>query len=46
MHARQRTSVTSNRSTGRKRALVNYAEQGIQDSGCDSDYKIETPTTT
>ena len=39
MRARQRTSVT--RSTGRKRATVNYAEQGTQDSGCDSDYKAK-----
>ena len=37
MRTRQRTSVT--RSTGRKRAAVNYAEQGNQDSGHDSDYK-------
>ena len=37
MCTRQRTSVT--RSTGRKRAAVNYAEQGSQDSGHDSDYK-------
>ena len=44
MHARQRTSVT--RSTGRKRAAVNYAEQGNQDSGRDSDYEAkQTPTT-
>ena len=39
MCARQRTSVT--RSTGRKRALVNYAEQGNQDSGRDSDYEAK-----
>ena len=39
MHARQCTSVT--RSTGRKRAAVNYSEQGNQDSGCDSDYKAK-----
>ena len=39
MRARQRTSVT--RSTGRKRAEVNYAEQGNQDSGCDSDYEAK-----
>ena len=39
MHARQRTSVT--RSTGRKRAVVNYAEQSNQDSGHDSDYKAK-----
>ena len=37
MHARLRTPVT--RSTGRKRASVNYAEQGAYDSGHDSDYK-------
>ena len=44
MRARQRTSVT--RSTGRKRAAVNYAEQGNQDSGRDSDYEAkQTPTT-
>ena len=41
VHARQRTSVTSNRSTGRKRAVVNYAEQGNQDSGHDSDYEAK-----
>ena len=41
MHARYRTSVTSNRSTGWKRTVVNYAEQGIQDSGCDSDHEIK-----
>ena len=41
MCARQRTSITSNRSTGRRRTVVNYAEQGIQDSGHDSDYKIK-----
>ena len=41
MHARQHTSVTSNRSTGWKRAMVNYAEQGIQDSGHDSDYETK-----
>ena len=39
MHARQRTSVT--RSTGRKRAVGNYAEQGNHDSGCDSDYEAK-----
>ena len=39
MHARHRTPVT--RSTGRKRATVNYAEQGTQDSGCDSDYEAK-----
>ena len=39
MHARQRTSVT--RSTRRKRATLNYAEQGNQDSGCDSDYEAK-----
>ena len=37
MHARHRTPAT--RSTGRKRATVNYAEQGTQDSGHDSDNK-------
>ena len=41
MHARLCTSVTSNRSTGRKRTAVNYDEQGIQDSGRDSDYEIK-----
>ena len=39
MHARHRTPVT--RSTGRKRATVNYAEQGTQDSGRDSDYEAK-----
>ena len=39
MRARQHTSVT--RSTGRKRAAVNYAEQGNQDSCRDSDYKAK-----
>ena len=39
MRARQHTSVT--RSTRRKRAMDNYAEQGNQDSGCDSDYKAK-----
>ena len=39
MCARQRTSVT--RSTGRKRATVNYAEQGNQDSCRDSDYEAK-----
>ena len=37
MRARLGTPVT--RSTGRKRASVNYAEQGAHDSGRDSDYK-------
>ena len=41
MCATQHTSVTSNRSTGWKKTVVNYAEQGIQDSGCDSDYEIK-----
>ena len=41
MCARQHTSITSNRSTGRKRAVVNYAEQGNQDSGRDSDYEAK-----
>ena len=41
MRARQHTSATSNRSTGRKRATVNYAEQGNQDSGHDSDYEAK-----
>ena len=39
MCARHRTPVT--RSTGRKRAMVNYAEQGTQDSGHDSDYEAK-----
>ena len=39
MRARHRTPVT--RSTGRKRAAVNYAEQGTQDSGRDSDYEVK-----
>ena len=39
MCARHRTPVT--RSTGRKRATVNYAEQGTQDSGRDSDYEAK-----
>ena len=39
MRARQHTSVT--RSTGRKRATVNYAEQGNQDTGHDSDYEAK-----
>ena len=39
MHARHRTPVT--RSTRRKRAAVNYAEQGTQDSGHDSDYEVK-----
>ena len=39
MHARLRTPVT--RSTGRKRASVNYVEQGAHDSGCDSDYEAK-----
>ena len=29
------------KSTGRKRAVVNYDEQGIQDSGRNSDYEIK-----
>ena len=41
MRARQHTSITSNRSTGQKRAVVNYAEQGNQDSGHDSDYEAK-----
>ena len=41
MHVRQCASVTSNRLTERKRAMVNYAEQGNQDSGRDSDYKAK-----
>ena len=41
MCARLCTSVTSNRSTSRKRTVVNYDEQGIQDSGRDSDYEIK-----
>ena len=39
MRARHRTPVT--RSTGRKRATVNYAEQCTQDSGRDSDYEAK-----
>ena len=39
MHARLRTPVT--RSTGMKRASVNYAEQGAHDSGRDSDYEAK-----
>ena len=39
MRARHWTPVT--RSTGRKRAMVNYAEQGTQDSGRDSDYEAK-----
>ena len=39
MHARIQTPIT--RSTGRKRASVNYAEQGAHDSGLDSDYKAK-----
>ena len=39
MCARHRTPVTQ--STGRKRATVNYAEQGTQDSGRDSDYEAK-----
>ena len=39
MRARLRTPVT--RSTGRKRASVNYAEQGAHGSGCDSDYEAK-----
>ena len=41
MCVRQHASVTSNRSTGRKRAMVNYAEQGNQDNGQDSDYEAK-----
>ena len=41
MRARPCTSVTSNRSTGQKRTVVNYDEQGIQDNGLDSDYEIK-----
>ena len=37
--ARLQTPVT--RSTGRKRASVNYAEQGTHDSGQDSDYEAK-----
>ena len=39
MHVRHQIPVTQ--STGRKRATVNYAEQGAQDSGCDSDYEAK-----
>ena len=39
MRARHRTPVT--RLTIRKRAMVNYAEQGTQDSGQDSDYEAK-----
>ena len=39
MCVRLQTPVTQ--STGRKRASVNYAEQGTHDSGCDSDYKAK-----
>ena len=39
MRARLRTPVT--RSTGRKRASVNYVEQGAHDSGRDSDYEAK-----
>ena len=48
MHARPCSSVTSNRSTSQKRTVVNYDEQGTQDSGHDSDYeiKLKPPTTT
>ena len=39
MCVRHQTPET--RSTGRKRATLNYAEQGAQDSGCDSDYEAK-----
>ena len=39
MRTRPLPSEPSNRSTGRKRAVVNYREQGFQDYGCDSDYE-------
>ena len=39
MRVRLRTPVT--RSTGRKRASVNYVEQGAHGSGCDSDYEAK-----
>ena len=40
MRTRPVPTETRNRSTGRKHALVNYKEQGFQDSGCDSDYEV------
>ena len=39
MRARPSPSESSNRSTGRKRVVVNYGEHGHQDSGCDSNYE-------
>ena len=39
MRARPLPSEPSNRSTGRKCAVVNYREHGHQDSGCGSDYE-------
>ena len=39
MHARHRTPAT--RSTRKKTATVDYAEQGTQDSGHDSDYEAK-----
>ena len=40
MCAKPPSTETSNRSTGRKWMVVNYKEQGFQDSGCDSDYEV------
>ena len=37
MHARPIPTDNTNRTTGRKRPVVNYSEQGVQDSGRDSD---------
>ena len=39
MRARPPPSESGTRSTGRKRAVVNYRELGHQDSGHDSDYE-------
>ena len=40
MRARPSSTESRNRTTGRKQTLVNYKEQGFQESSCDSDYEV------
>ena len=41
MRARPAQTEKTNRTTGRKKPVVNYNEQGVQDSGRDSDYEAK-----
>ena len=39
IHARLPPTENNNQMTGRKRPVINYSEQGVQDSGHNSDYE-------